>query len=276
MNRHLLIEFVTSDRFNVVPACVKEVIVNQRPCGFHQRRLTRTELFINFLERLNADRRGIADSKIFALILFKCSGQLIILAQELIDVISGFHAQCADKHGHRNFAILINADIHDAVDIGFILQPCATVRNHGRGIGPLPCLVDVACVVHTGRTHNLRNNYTLRSVDHKRSRIRHQREFSHVHIILLDFSGQAVAESGGYAQLRGVIGVSFLAFLNRILRLLSDRIGNKFDGKVSGIVRNRGYIPQNLHKSLFQEPLVGFGLHFHKVGQFEVKTGAGK
>ena len=275
-DRHLLVELVPTHGCDVVPLRIKEIIVNQHLGGFHQRRLAGAQSLVDLLERLHMGSGMVLGGKILALVLLERDLQPVVLTQQLIDLLAGLGAQCADEHGDRHLAGLVHPDVHHAVDIRLVLQPCAAVGDDLRGKNRLTRLVDVAGVVHAGRTDDLGHNDALGAVDDKGARLGHEWELTHKDIRLLDLAGLLIRQPDVDLEGRGVVDVPLLALLHGIVGLVAQRVGDELDKKIAGKVGNGGHLMQDLGQSLPEEPGVGAGLDLHQIRQLQVEAGAGK
>ena len=96
---------------------------------------------------------------------------------------------------------------------------------------------------------------SFRTVDDKGTLFGHEREVAHEDGGLFYFTGELVGETDVHLEGSGVVYVAFLAFFDRVLRLGIKRITDKVDEQVAGVVRNRGNIFEDFHKSLFKKPV---------------------
>src|SRR3712207_9511507 len=81
-------------------------------------------------------------------------------------------------------------------------------------------LVDRRVEVDAGRADQLRDDHALGAIDDERSAVRHHREVTHEHGLLLELTRAAVEELGRDEQRRAVRHVLFLALVLGVLRLL--------------------------------------------------------
>ena len=197
-NCHLFIKFITTYRCDVIASGVKEVVIEQGTCSVLCGGFTGTELFVDLLERFHVGSRAVLQSKIFALILFKGGDQVLFVTKERIYILTVSKAERADEHGQGELTVFIDTNVCYAGCIDFIFEPCTTVRNNGGSIGLLTCFINFGSVVHTGRTDNLRNDYTLCTVDNKGTGLGHEREIAHEDISLLNFTGLLVGQANVY------------------------------------------------------------------------------
>ena len=120
--------------------------------------------------------------------------------------------------------------------------------------------------INAGGTNQLRNDNTLGAVDDKGAGVGHQREVAHEHVTFLDLTRFFIQQARGYAQRRGIGGVSFLTFDNRIVGMIDvEGIVDKVQYKVVLIIIDTGNILEDLFETLVQEPLIGFLLDFDKI-----------
>ena len=70
------------------------------------------------------------------------------------------------------------------VGISLILQPCTSVRDHGTGEQSLTDLIMTDSVIDTGRTNQLADNNTLRTIDDKGTGLSHQGKVTHKDLLL--------------------------------------------------------------------------------------------
>ncbi len=162
------------------------------------------------------------------------------------DVIEGredlfaVHAQRHQEGGGRQFAAAVDAAIDDVLGVELEVEPRAAIRDHPRREQQLAGGVRLALVVveeHAGRTVHLRDDHPLGAVDDEGALVRHERNVTHVDVLLLDVLdgaglGLLVGLPHDQAQLdlqrRGVGHVALDAFLDVVLRLL-ELVGDVFE-----------------------------------------------
>ena len=110
------------------------------------------------------------------------------------------------------------------MQIRLIFQPCAAVRDHGRGVDVLVCLVHRVAVIHAGAADDLRDNDALRAVDDEGAAVGHQREIAHEDLLILDLAGLLVEQTDAHLDGLCVGRVAFLAFLDRVLGLFVEGV----------------------------------------------------
>ena len=129
-------------------------------------------------------------------------------------------------------------------------------------------LVDGNVIIHSGRTHKLRDDNTLRTVDDEGAVVGHEREIAEEDLSRLELARRLVGEADAHLHVSIVGNRSVLALLNGISGLgIEGEIG-KLDSEISGCVDDRRYVTQDLVKALPEEPLIGVSLHLDKVGHF--------
>ncbi len=101
-------------------------------------------------------------------------------------------------------------------------------------------------VIYTGGAHQLAYNYTLRTINHKRSGFRHQREIAHKNLMLVDLICFLVVKSYLHLQRCRVGGIAFFAFRNRILYIILTQCKvNEFQTQMSAVIRDRRDIAED-------------------------------
>ena len=276
-NCHLFIKFITTYRRDVIASGVKEIVMKQGACSLLCGGLAGTELFVNLLERFNLCGGAALQCKILALILFKGGHQALFVAKERIDILAVSITERADEHSQGELAVFIDTNVCYACSINFVFEPCATVRNYSGSISLFTCFIDFGSVVHTGRTDNLRNDYTLCTVDDEGTGFGHQGEVTHKDVCLLDLACLLVGQANVYLKRSRVVNVSLFALLNGVLgMLLVQGVGNELDNEIAVGIGNGRCISQNLHQAFLFEPLIGLGLNFYQIRQGVIKPRCGE
>ena len=181
-NIQLFIIFIPPDRRKIIAFGIEKQIVDQDLRALHQRRLARPQFFVNLFERLVAERRIVLGSQRAALVFFKRRGNHRFVSEHRENIRIRLNAERADKDGDRNFSCLVDLYIKRIVDIRLIFQPRAAVRNHGSGKHMLAGFINGIPVINAGGTNDLRNDYSFRAIDDKRSIFGHHREIAHVYL----------------------------------------------------------------------------------------------
>ena len=150
--------------------------------------------------------------------------------------------------------------------IRLILEPCAAVRNNGGGEKLFAGFVVAHPVIHTRRTHELGDDNTLRSVNHKSAAVRHEREITHIHFVLFNLARFLIDEPCTHAHGSSIGRIALFALRNGIFRLIVHTVADKIQHKITGVIRNLRNIAEDLLEPLVQEPLVGILLHLDEIG----------
>ena len=174
----LLIELETSYLCQVITSCIKEGRCYIAFCAFHGKRLARTYLVVQFLQAF-----FIA----LAAVLLEGLGDQGFVAEEIDDLFIGSQTDGTQKYGDRHLSVTVYTYIEDFLIIGFVLQPCTSIRNHlCKEVGVTCFLVFLDVIVNTRRTYQLADDNTLSAVDHKSTVLSHQREVTHVDLVLME------------------------------------------------------------------------------------------
>ena len=228
--------------------------------SLHRGRLAGTQTAVDFQQGILLGLAGV---------LFQGGQDPLVLAEHLLDLLVGAHAQGADQAGDGQFPVLIDAHPEHIGVIGFVLQPGAAVGNHGGGVGMLVGLVHLVAVVHAGAADDLGDDDTLRAVDDEGAAVGHHGEVAHEDLLLLDLVGLGVAQTNPNLDGLGVGGVPLLALLDGVLGPVLHGVIQEGKLQLAGEVRNGAHIPEHLPQSLVQEPLVGVLLDLEHVGDFQ-------
>jgi hypothetical protein len=112
-----------------------------------------------------------------------------ILAEEFVQNRGRRVAQRFQQDGHRHLAAAVDAEEQDVLGVEFEIQPRAAVGDHARRKQQLARAVGLAAIMleeHARRAVQLGDDHPLGTVDHERAGRRHQRDFAHVDLLLLD------------------------------------------------------------------------------------------
>ena len=252
----LLVEFIASDLGYIVAAGVKEQTVQISLGILNRGRLTRAQAAINLQQAVLAGLAGV---------LFQRRHDALVLAEQLQNLPVLLHAEGADEAGDGELAVLIDTDVEAVLQVGFVFQPCAAVRNDRRGVDVLVRLVHGVAVVHAGRAYDLRNNDALGAVDYKRAAVGHQREIAHKDFLILDLAGLLVEQAHANLDGLGIGRVALLALLYGVLRLFVEGVVEERQLKISGVVGDCSHVTEYLAQPLVEEPVVGILLNFQEV-----------
>ena len=144
----LLIKLITSNLRKVIAARVEEHTVQKRACRINGQRLARSDLTIE-LEKTTLVVLCLR------LLLLEGSEKLRLLTEELDDLLIGAYTHRSDKCRYRNLTGSIHTYPVNIIGIGLILDPCATVRNHGAAVELLTNLIMVYAIINARRTNEL-------------------------------------------------------------------------------------------------------------------------
>ena len=267
----LLVELIASNGSKVILLGVEEHSVNEHLCTLNERRLTGTDLFVYLLKCLIAKRGTVLLCEGTALVLRHRDAEDLLVTEHSEYIVVGVSARIkkgADKHGDRNLAVLIDLNVEHACRIGLVLKPCTAVRNYLRGVIMLTCLIDGNVIIHAGRTHELRDDNTLCTVDNEGSVIGHKREITKEDLSRLKLARRLVGKADTHLHVSIVGHRSVLTLLDGISRGRIKGVVGKLDRKIAGSINYRGYVAKHLVESLLEEPFIGVSLHLDKVGHF--------
>ena len=226
-NSQLLIIFIASHTGEVISSCIEEQRIDMGLCAVYCWRFARTQLSVDLQQSL----LGIVGA-----VLFDGRNDTDIVAKEIQNLCIAGKAQSTDKGGNRQLSVFINTDIEDIVGVGLIFQPCAAVWNYGRSEKLFTSLVAGYAVVHTRRTHQLRNDNTFCAVDDKCTAWCHNREITHEDILLFDLAGFLVQEAGAHAQRSGKGCVALLTLFDTVFRFFVKTVVDKVKYQIALIV----------------------------------------
>ena len=283
----LLVELIAADVGYLIAAAVKEQTIEQGLRGLDRGRIARTQLAVNFKQALIAGVAGV---------LVESGDDTLVLAEDLLDALIGgdadegilhaaepgggavlvVSAHGLDEPGDGELAVLVYTDIEHVVCVGLVLQPCAVVRDDRCGVGVYHGLVGGLVKVNAGGTDDLGNNNALGTVDDEGAAVGHEREVAHEDLLFLDLLRLLIAQTNPDLEGGGVRGVSRLALLLVVLRLLVHGVVNKAQLQIAGVVSYGINILKDLSQTRFQKPLVGTLLDFQQIGHLPDLLGAGK
>ena len=112
-----------------------------------------------------------------------------MLAKDADNFLIGGQAQGAQQHGGRQLTGAVHTSINAIVNIGFIFNPSAAVRNNSGAIQLFTAGINVYTIIYAGRTHQLADDNTLSTVDNKGTGFGHQGEITHENGGFLNFAG---------------------------------------------------------------------------------------
>ena len=250
------IVFVAANAGQIISSCIEEEHIDMALCAVNCWRFTRTEFTVNFQQTFF----GVVGA-----VFFQSSQHLGIAAEEVQNLCIAGETQCTDKGSYRQFSVFVDTNVEHIVGIGFILQPCATVRNNSGRVQCFTCFVAAHCVVNARRTNQLRYDNTFCTINDEGTAIGHQWEIAHEDILFFYFAGFLIEEAGTYTQRCGVSSVALFAFFDAVLWFIFETIIDKVKHQIALIVGNRRNIFEYFLNSFFQEPFVRVFLNFDEV-----------
>ena len=257
---HLLIELIPADGAHVIAVGVEQQPFQMGSGSFHRGRLAGTQTAVDFQQGLLPGLAGIlVDGR-------KNPG---VLAEHLLDLLVGLHAQGADQAGDGQLAVLIDAHPEYVGVVRLVFQPGAAVGNHRGGVGVLVGLVHLVAVVHAGAADDLGNDNTFSAVDDEGAAVGHHGEIAHEDFLFLDFVGLGVAQAHPHLDGLGVGSVPLLALLDGVLGLILHGVVQEAQLQLAGEVGNGTYVLEDFPQAGFQEPLVGVLLDLQHVGDLQ-------
>ena len=267
--RELLVVLITSDCREIIALRVEEQIIEQQLCRLDERRLARTQLLVDLLERLIAERSMVLLRLSRHHVLLHRGDELWILTEILLYLLVRLDAERTDEDRHRDLAVLIYPDIEYIVRVGLVLEPRAAVRDDGRRVDDLTRLVDRGFVIYSGGADDLGYDDALRTVDDEGAVVGHKREIAHEDRGLLDLAGGLVGQADRDSERSREIGVALLALLLGVLRGRIDGIVDELDDKVARVVGDRRNVVKNFSEPFVEEPLIRLFLHLDEIGHFQ-------
>ncbi len=127
------------------------------------------------------------------------------------------------------FTVLVDLDVDNVVDVGFELEPGATVRDEGGRERTFTVGIYFTFVVDAGATDDLADDYPLSTINNECAAVGHHRDIADVDFLLLDFTDFTINKSHLNAKLLRVAGIHRPGVF-RCLRLI--RLSVIFEGVV--------------------------------------------
>ncbi len=181
-------------------------------------------------------------------------------------------AESTKQGSCRQFAVLIDLDIDNVVDIGFELEPGAPVGDHGGGEGTLTVGINFSLEVNTRASHNLRNDNALGTINNECTAVGHHRNIADVDLLFFDLTHFPVDQAHLNTQLFGEAGIERTSLfgglgLVRLSMILEVVVGQKVQFETAGVILNRTKGTQFFCEPLFNEPFERTFLNFGEIGQ---------
>ncbi len=257
---HLLIELIPADGAHVVAVGVEQQPFQVGGSGLHRGRLTGTQTAVDLQQGLLPGLAGI---------LVDGGKNPGVLAEHLLDLLVGLHAQGADQAGDGQLAVLVDTHPEYVGVVRLVFQPSAAVGNDRSGVGVLVGLIHLVAVVHAGAADDLGNNDTLCAVDDEGAAVGHHGEIAHEDFLFLDLVGLGVAQANPHLDGLGVGSVPLLALLDGVLGLILHGVVQEAQLQLAGEVGNGAYVLEDFPQAGFQEPPVGVLLDLQHVGDLQ-------
>ena len=207
----LFVKLITANISQIITLAVEEGVFNQLYGVFQNNRLARTQLLV----KLQHSFISVSGS-----ILFQSCQQRRMIAEASQDLIIGRQAQSTQQHGCRNLTGTVYTSRNNIINVSFIFNPSATVRNYSSTVNLFTAGIHSYTIVNAGRTHQLADDNTFSTVDNKGTGIGHQREVAHKYRGFLNFAFFLVFENQACFNVhRCRIGfISLLALFNAVFR----------------------------------------------------------
>ena len=262
----LLVELVTSDFCQIVTLGVKQQIVQRLLHRFVGGDFARTQTLVDFHQRFLVRCR---------VVLGKRQGQNGIVFQQPCNKVAAAVVfvdtvvqNATQQHRYGQLSVAVNVYVQQiVVGIVFDFQPCATAGHCRCVVGGLAVFVEFHRAIHAGRTHNLRNDYTFRTVYDETSRVRHEGEIAHKHFLIQKFARCLVGKTHVQTQRTCIRCVTQTALRLAVLGMRIEMVIQKFQAEVSRHVLDGGKVFENFPYSLVKKHLITVLLHLYQVGQ---------
>ncbi len=157
-------------------------------------------------------------------------------------------AKRLQQDSHRHLAAPVDTEIQVILGIVLEIEPRAAIRNDARREQQLARRMGLAPVVleeYPGRAVQLRHDHALSAVDDERARRSHERYFTHVHFLFLDFFHRRLGsflvhdrEAHFGAQRRRKGKSALLTFLD-VERRLAEHEAHEFEACILGMALDR-------------------------------------
>ncbi len=246
----LLVHLVAADARDVVALGVEEQVLEQRASGLRRRRLARTQLAVDVLERLLLGLHVV-------LLQRELDGGGVV--EQLEDLV-GRPSERLQQHGDELPALAVDPNAEGLLLVDVELQPRAPGGDDLRDEDVLVRgLVQLAAEVGARRADELGHHDALGAVDDERPAPGHDGEVPHEDLLLLDLAGGLVDELGLDEERGGVGDVLVPALLLGVLHVL-ELVGLEGQLELLGEVLDRRDLLEDLLEAFIQEPVEGLPL----------------
>ncbi len=266
-NAELLIIFIAAKAAKIVSLRVKEQVVQVGQRALYCRRLAGAQLAVYLKQSLIAV--GLRVGLNGTVTLKDSLVEPFVVSEKISYLLVGAKAQSPDEYSQRDLSVFVDTNPCAAVGVHFVLEPCASVRDDLRFEQVCSRFILIAGEINSGRTHQLRNDNTLRAVYNKRSAVGHEREIAHEDLAFLDLARFGVCKPCHHHKTCRVGYVALLALRNGIFQIIVEAVINKGHLKCSVIVRDRRHFAEYLPQTLIQKPVVRILLNLDKVGHIQ-------
>ena len=255
------VEFVAPHLHHVVAARVEEEVMQVLAHGVVRRHFAGAEPPVQLDEAVLLAAGGVLfDGRI---------DHAFVFAEDVADGGVGAEAEGAQKHRGADLALTVDVHPHHALRILFEFQPGAAVGDDGR-FEHLPArLVLFRIVVRARGTDELRDDDALRAVDDEGTVFGHEREIAHEHFLVDDFFLDLVDEAHFHAQRQRIRCVAVAALLLVVFGRGAERMVEKIQLEVIGVIGNGRKVLKDFADALFDERSVRFLLDLDKVGDLD-------
>ena len=249
----LLVVLVASDSREVVLLVLVEGVVDEDvralDGGHFARTQTLEEVGLALLFRLAVD------------ILLASRRYHVVVTEKRDELFVGAVTERAQERGGCDLPHAVDMHPLDVVLILFEFQPRAPVGDDRGLVARSAVAVERLFAVHAGAPDELADDDALRTVDDKRTRIRHEREIAHEHILLYHLARVVVGKAGLDLEGKRVSGVAVLALLDGVLGFTLESVGQEFQLQLAGEVHDGGIIPEDLFDAVTDEVRIRILLH---------------
>ena len=201
--------FITADTSHIITAGVKEEPFKEAAGTFYCRRFAGTKFFIDFNQCFFLR---------FGSILFESGLQTGIIIEKLHNIVICGPTERTNQDGRGDLTISVDTGINNAVRIRFQFNPRPAVRYDRRTVEPNAHGIDFTAVIHAGRTYQLADNNTFRTVNDKCTRIRNQGEVTHEYFLVFDLTCFTIHQANKHTKRGRISRVPLFALANVIFR----------------------------------------------------------
>ncbi len=231
----LLVELITTNTFKVIMALIKKLFFKELAGIIQRSRIAWAHLLEEFDQSSFSDgviaevpvwfllNRGGNEHALGIVIHILEQGEdflvCTMLDGRIFDSVAD-SGESTQKYRDRHGAFAVEFEDNVVGLTGFELHPSSTVRNQfGHGEQASRSAIRRSFKVNAGRTDQLRNNDTFRSVNNVSSLISHFREIAQEDILLDRFGNIRSSEENRNIKRTGICQIALYAFFNGVLRI---------------------------------------------------------